>query len=221
MTSSVVLLNVPPLPDAPAFLRGQSFAVVRGCYCGDTAAGAALMDAWRAWQAPSIDMFQEMPFAAVAGISMDPEGPVPGTGTSAWMNALSDEAIDVLIAHTTPRGGPPPLIYSEVRHVGGAVQAAEGSAYGHRREQLVLHAIGITPSPEAHATVSAHLDAYRQALKPYLSGAVYPNFLEGEEKWARTADGFPPETLQRLQALKATYDPDNLFCYGLDIQPAA
>ena len=139
------------------------------------------------------------------------------------MAALSDDAIDVLIDYTAPQGGPAPLVYSEVRHVGGAVQttAATASAYGHRDEQLALHVIGITPNAEAYRHVTAHIKQFQEALAPHLSGTVYANFLEGEEKWARTGDAFPAETLRRLQQLKAIYDPDNLFCYGLDIQPAA
>lgn len=222
MTTSVVLLNVPPLPDVPEMLRGQSFAVVRGAYAGPAAEGAALMDHWRQWQSPVIDMFQEMPFAAAAGISMDPEGPMPGAGTSVWMDELSDEAIDVLIRYGTPQGGPPAIVSTEVRHLGGAIAQAEGvtSAYSLRNESLVLHAVGITPTPEAFTHVMGQLAGLRAALAPYLTGSVYPNFLEGEEKWARTADAFSPEVLEQLQAVKTKYDPQNIFRYALDIQPA-
>lgn len=222
MTTSVVLLNLPPLDDVPEMLRGQSFAVVRGAYAGPAAEGAALLDHWRQWQPPVVDMFQEMPFAAIAAVSMDPEEPVPGAGTSVWLDGLSDEAIEVLIRYGTPQGGPPALVSTEVRHLGGAIAQAEGatSAYSLRDESLVLHAVGFAPTPEALAQVTGHLASFRTALAPYLTGHVYPNFLEGEEKWARTADAFSPEALAHLQVLKAKYDPQNIFRYALDIQPA-
>ena len=39
LTSSVVLMNFPPFPEVPEFLRGQSFVIVRGCYSGLCGAG--------------------------------------------------------------------------------------------------------------------------------------------------------------------------------------
>ena len=35
LTSSVVIMNFPPIEDVPEPIRGQSFVIVRGCWCGD------------------------------------------------------------------------------------------------------------------------------------------------------------------------------------------
>jgi FAD/FMN-containing dehydrogenase len=42
------------------------------------------------------------------------------------------------------------------------------------------------------------------------------NFLEWGESGGRTRQGFSPESYRRLQALKAQYDPENLFSQGFD-----
>ena len=57
LTSSVVLMNFPPVPEVPEFLRGQSFVIVRGCYSGPMEEGEELLKHWRTWQAPLIDDF--------------------------------------------------------------------------------------------------------------------------------------------------------------------
>ena len=61
MTASVLIMNYPDSLDVPDPARGQSFAVVRGCHAGDPAAGSALIDSWRAWQTPALDVFGVMP----------------------------------------------------------------------------------------------------------------------------------------------------------------
>lgn len=222
MTTSAVLMNVPPLPEVPDMLRGKSFVIVRGCYVGSANEGAALMDTWRQWQPAAIDMFQEMPFAAVAGISMDPEGPVPGLGSAEWITGLSDEAIEVLLYYGMPQDGPPAFLKTEIHHAGGRVSQAAGggAAFSHREQTLAVHVVGITPTPEAMQGVQRAMAGFRADMAPQLAGATYINFLDGEENWARTADAFSPEALRRLRALKAEYDPGNLFRFALDIQPA-
>jgi FAD/FMN-containing dehydrogenase len=222
MTTSAVLMNVPPLPDVPDMLRGKSFVIVRGCYVGPAAEGAALLDFWREWQPAAIDMFQEMPFTGVAGISMDPEGPVPGLGSGEWLTAMSDEAIEVMLRYGTPQGGPPAFLKTEIHHAGGRMSQApgEGAAFSHREQRLLVHVVGIAPTPEAVRAVHEAIAGFRTGLAPVLTGATYTNFLDGEEKWARTAEAFTAQALRRLQALKTEYDPQNLFRYGLDIRPA-
>ena len=221
LTSSVVLMNFPPVPQVPEFLRGQSFVMVRGCYCGPVEQGEALIQAWRDWRTPLIDGFKEMPFSQVATISNDPVDPIAGLGTGAWLRELSDEAIDILIRSGAPNNGhgPSPLIFAEVRHVGGAVARvkAQASAYGNRDASLLLQMVGATPSPEAYSTLKQYTTQIKQQLQPYLTGGVYLNFLEGEESQQRVEDGYSPEAYQRLSRLKAAYDPDNRLRSGFNL----
>lgn len=218
LTSSIVLMNFPPIPQVPEFLRGQSAVIVRGCYAGPVEQGAALVDEWRAWRTPMLDAFGEMPFSQVAAISNDPEGPTKGLSTSVWLRELSDEAIDTLIQYGVGSG----LTVIEVRHVGGRIAQASPdlNAYSNREDALVLQLIGMTPTPEAWTALEDYAGRFKQALRPVLTGRVYLNFLDGEEKRARTQDAYTPEAFRRLTALKARYDPENRFAYGLAIPPA-
>ncbi len=221
MTSSVVLLNVPPLPIMPEPLRGKSFAVVRGCYTGDLEAGAALIDDWRRWQPPAIDMFGPMPFSQSAAISQDPEDPTPAVVTGAWLSNLDEAASEALTRFTLPQDGPPLIVFSEVRHIGGAVSRGDvgGAAYGSRDAELLLEVVSIAPTPEIAGAARSHIAAMMAALGPAQSGKVYMNFMEGQEAHERIADGFSPESFQRLRQLKRAWDPGNRLRYGFAITP--
>jgi FAD/FMN-containing dehydrogenase len=223
LTASIVLMNVPPLPDIPPILSGKSFVIVRGCYSGDLEEGQKLVDYWRDWQSPLIDDFKALPFSQAAQISQDPVEPGPFPTTGAWLNDLSTETAEVLIDHTLPKAGPPALVFSEVRLAGGAISRveAEANAYSQRDAEWIWVSIGVAMNPEMGEMIERHFEQMRQALGPSLTGKVYMNFVHGEEGIQRTRDGFSEGNYRRLQAIKAKYDPDNVFGYSFDIQPAS
>jgi hypothetical protein len=173
---------------------------------------------WRDWRQPQIDLFGPMPFSAVETISNDPVDPIPGSTTTEWLRALDPEAIDTIMDHAFTVGGPPPVMFLEVRHTGGAVSRGEpDAAYGNRDASLLLEAVGATPTPEAKEALHAHLARLRERLRPHTTGGAYLNFLTGAQKGARPHEGLTEEDYRRLQALKRQYDPQNLFRYGLDL----
>jgi FAD/FMN-containing dehydrogenase len=221
MTSSVVLMNYPPIPQLPEILRGRSVVMVRGCYAGAVEEGAALVDPWRSWRTPLIDDFKPMPFSAVGRISSDPVGPIAGSSTGAWLAELSDEAIDLLIEYGKPQSGPAPITKIEIRHAGGAMARVDPgvSAYGNRDATLNMQFIGITPTPEAHEAFQEHSDELKGKLHPYLTGGVYMNFLEGKEARRRTPDAYSAQTYERLVDLKAQIDPRNRMNHSFHIPP--
>jgi FAD/FMN-containing dehydrogenase len=82
-----------------------------------------------------------------------------------------------------------------------------------------LQVVGGAPTPEVYEAVKHHISQLKRALTPHLHGGVYLNFLDGSEARESTRAGFSPETYQRLQALKAKYDPKNRFSHSYDISP--
>jgi hypothetical protein len=222
MTSAVKIMNVPDLDVAPPPLRGQTVAILEGCYCGPLEEGEALLKTWRDWQAPIMDMFGPMPFSQVAQISQDPPDPMPSFITSEWLRELDDQAVDIITRYATLQEGQVPLIFIEVRHTGGAIGrvSAEDSAFGHRDVELLLQAVGLAPEPPLWQALSGYTDRLRADLQPWLASKVYMNFLEGEESVARVRDGFPAETFARLSALKTKYDPHNRFNRAMAISAA-
>lgn len=221
LTASVSLMNMPPIPEVPEFLRGQSVVFVRGAYAGPVEEGAALIQPWLDWKEPIANLWGPMPFSNVGKISNEPIDPTPALSSAAWVHELTDEAIDTILEYTLPAGGPPALIFSEVRHAGGVMARVgqDANAYSNRESRFVLQMVGITPTREAHEALKQHIAEYKRELQPALTGKVYINFLEGEERRERTQDAFSAETYRRLQQIKAEYDPKNRMDYGFDITP--
>jgi len=219
LTSSFALMNFPPIPDVPGFLRGRSFVIVRGCYSGPVAQGEALLDYWRTWRTPLIDDFKTMPFSQVALISNDPVEPMAALTSTAWLRELSDEAIEIMVNSSNPALGSP-LAFLEVRHAGGAITQPQASAYSNREGVLNMQMVGAIFSPEGQTALTTFYAQVKQALQPYLTGKVYMNFLEGEESRAQVKHGFSAEAYQHLTQLKAKYDPENVFGYAFNITPA-
>jgi len=223
LTSSVVLMNVPPMDEIPEPLRGKSFVVVRGCWSGDLDAGRQLIDGWREWHAPVIDMFGPIPFSAADTISDDPADPMPVMVTSEWADALTDEVIDILVTATVPAPGRQPTMqFAEIRHAGGAVRELGAGAVNRagRSDEFLVALGGLVMSAEGGVALEAALRHTRQQLAPHVTGATYLNFTEGRERQERSASAFGAEHSSRLGTLKSALDPADRFCHGVTVASA-
>lgn len=216
MTSSLRIMNLPDFEFIPEPIRGKTVTMLAGCYCGAVEEGAALIQAWRDWQAPMMDAFRPMPFRDAGQISQDPEEPSPSFSRGFWLKALDDDTIDAFVRYSTLQEGQVPLIGTDFRHAGGAVARADraATAFGDRDHEILVQFIGIVPAPPLSAALHAYTDRLLAEITPALAGTVYMNFLEGAESAARVREGFPDGKYERLAALKQQYDPGNRFGYG-------
>jgi len=217
MTTVGRLLQLPPIPDIPEPLRGRSFVAVQAFYLGSEAEGAALVAPVRALE-PEIDTVQTIPAAALQHVHMDPEHPVPGRGDGMLLDDLPAAGIDALVAAAGPGSGSP-LLSVEVRQLGGALgrPAAGGGAVSHLNADFALFGIGIAMTPEMGTAAAAHVETVREALAPWEAETTYLNFAEREVAGDRI---FGPYAHHRLRAVKAVYDPADLFRSNQPIAPA-
>lgn len=218
LTSSLVFMNFPPIPEVPEPLRGGSFLIVRGCWCGDLEAGRELLDGWRRIAPPAMDLWDVLPFSQAAMISNDPVDPMPCVDTGAWLDRLDTPTAAVIAAHTFPDAGPPPLMFTEVRHLGGAVARNDRSltSMGHRDGTFLLHSIGIPMDPSAPLRPTPGQETLMAVLAPSLSPSTYHNFLDGEARRRSTATSVDASARPVLAALDAQLDPEGLLRYGVD-----
>ncbi len=140
---------------------------------------------------------------------------------SAFLRELSDEAIDILADAFS--GAPSPSAAIGVEHLGGAVaRVGPGeTAFAHRQSPFNLMVLSAWDEPAEDARNIAWVREVMAAVRPWLADAVYVNYMgdaaaEGEDR-TRAAYG---AAYDRLAAIKARYDPGNLFHMNQNVAPA-
>ncbi|HVE67703.1 MAG TPA: FAD-binding oxidoreductase [Solirubrobacteraceae bacterium] len=216
MTSLGRLLNVPPLPQVPEFVRGKSFVVVEAAFLGTEAQGAELLAPLRALE-PAMDTFATIAPPALVALHMDPPEPVPGESDGFLVGELPDAGIQAILDATGPGTGSP-LVSLELRALGGAIgrHDPDGGAANATDARYAEFAVGMAMTPEMKQAVAERLDAVREAVAGWATGGHYMNFCD------RATDRetmFPPETYTRLREVKRAYDPDDLFQANHPIPP--
>ena len=208
MASWARILQVPPLPDIPEPVRGRQLVVVEAAYLGGEDAGGELLRALREL-GPELDTFAPAPPAALGHLHMDPEDPVPSAARGQLLDALPAAAVDAVVEAAGPGSGSP-LLSLELRLLGGALTRAtpDAGAIATLDHAFLTFAVGMVMNPEMGAAVNRQIDAVAKALEQWDAGVTFANFVDVPTD-PRTC--YPPETFERLQQVKARYDPHNLF----------
>jgi len=224
LTSSFNITAFPPIDLVPEPLRGRTFVIVRGCFSGARSgeAGKELVDEWRSWREPLMDMWTTMPFARSAEISMDPVDPVPASSSGRWLERLDRSVLDAMLDAVVGSGGPSPMLFAEVRHGGGAVQRPNPDvSFAARDGERLLELVGLVTGPGVADDIDARIERTWQRLDPLLAPLPgFLNFVEGHERVELSARAFDPSTRSRLAAAKRHYDPQNLFRHGVPLTPS-
>jgi FAD/FMN-containing dehydrogenase len=134
---------------------------------------------------------------------------------SAFADKESVPEVLRIVADVAASGRSP---FINVRSLGGAVSRVpdDATAYAHRQAELVVLTITAGPEPVVAAARPA-VDAFWERLAPHINGA-YANFLTAATE-QEVAAIYPTETYRRLAAVKARYDPGNLFAGNHNIRP--
>jgi FAD/FMN-containing dehydrogenase len=217
LTSVGRILQFPPIPEIPEPLRGGQFAVVEGILMGSEAWGSELLAPLREL-GPAMDTFANVPPVGIAELHMDPPDPVPYTGEGMMLGELTHAAIDAFVAAAGPESGSP-LLSAEIRHLGGALHrsAPHHGALATFDASFLTFAVGLVLDETTYRANRAALGKVAEALAPYDTGRQYLNFAEQHTDAARF---YKPEVYKRLRAVKAEYDPGNLFRANHPISPA-
>lgn len=222
LTSAFNITSFPPLEQVPEPLRGRTFTIVRGCHAGavDDPAGPALVDEWRAWREPSMDLWGRMPFAACAQISQDPVDPVPAAASGRWLAGLDTSVVESMVDAVVGDGGPSPMLLAEARHAGGAVSRPNPAAsFAARDAAWSLELIGMIPDAGADVELERRFEKTWRRLEGLLTEQHgYLNFVDGQERVQTATHAFDASTRSRLAAVKREYDRDDLFRHGIPLE---
>ena len=215
VTTSMAMINFPPLEQVPEPLRGRRTIALRFAYPGSTTEGEQLAAPLRALAPALIDAIGVLPTAEMGVIHSDPDQPIPAWDRGMLLSSIDQEFADELLAEVGP-GSNAPIIAVEVRQLGGATRkdVTGGSAAGGRASDFSLTLIGV-PDPDLFDEVLPQLgDRVMAAVAPWLSPETNINFagrLRSEEHFA---SAWPTASFERLAQIRERYDPHKLFVYG-------
>jgi FAD/FMN-containing dehydrogenase len=220
VSTIAALGQVPPDEHFPEELHYRRFTLLAGLYAGPIEEGRQALQPLLDFSEPLIDMSGVMPYIEVQQMF---DADYPDGLRYYWKSlnllSLDDEAIARLVGHA--RRQPSPLSTTDLWHVGAAVSrvAPEASAFNGRHAEFLLNPEANWIDPADDAANIAWARETIADLVPFSDGSRYLNFAgfqEEGESMMRAA--FGPQ-YARLQALKAKYDPDNLFRLNQNVRP--
>jgi hypothetical protein len=216
-TSSLALLQLPPLPELPPPLAGQFTVAVRFASTHGADECAPLLEPLRQLATPVLDGVDTIPYAAIGAVHADPPNPTPSHEEQALLRELPDELVERTLELAGPGTGSPQLVV-EIRQLGGALaRPASPSAFCHHDAAYSYAAIGV-PAPDALEALLSHGSAMMDAAAPFATGGLMPNFGAGNE--LRPGQfRYDPDTRSRLLALSAEHDPAGVLRVGRYLDP--
>ena len=207
-------IAAPPEDFIPEEWHGKLVAITAGMWNGPVEEGERALAPLRTFAEPIVDLYGEIPYAELQSMIDDPPGK-RNWWTAEYLDELPDEALDALVSYAEQM----PLSFTQLLVLpwGGEVARRTDSPLSKRDAKWILHPFGVWEGADRDEEHMAWGRACRDIFAPWASGGVYLNFVgdEGEDR-VRAAFG---EAYERLAAVKAEFDPDNLFRGNQNIRP--
>jgi len=220
LSSLCLFWSVPPDEPFPPEHHGKSVLVVAGVYSGAVEDGEPVVQPLRELAQPLIDLSGPWPWL---GLQSGFDALFPKGAFYYWKSRalaeLPDEAIDEIADWAARR--PSPLTDLTIWHHGGAMGRVgeTETAYGGRDAPfLVTGEVSWSDSAQNDEAIAWGREFWA-AMGRHSTGGLYLNFPGlGEEKEELVRAGYGVN-YDRLAALKAKYDANNLFRMNLNIPP--
>ena len=220
LTAVLTLRLAPPAPFVPPEWHGKPIIGMVVCYTGadpltDLAPIRALGD-------PIVDLIIEKPYAAQQSML---DATQPKGLHYYWKTEFLPELTDGFLAafHAGGTAVTSPLSQSIIFHLEGALneRADDDGAVGNRDARYVAGFAGCwRPDDPQAAEHTAWVRRSWETIRPFSTGGNYVNFQLADDDQDRTAAAYGGN-YDRLQRVKAAYDPDNVFRVNRNVPPRA
>jgi FAD/FMN-containing dehydrogenase len=219
--SAPAILTAPPAPFVPEHLHGQLVLGLIVCYAGSVEAGEEAVRPFRQL-GPEVDLVAPMPYSAIQSM-LDAATP-PGL-QNYWKTenvaALPDTALDVILGEGAGVSSPLSMIVIEPKGRAISRVGDDDTALGSRDAAHTVYNFGMWENPLEADKHVAWTRQFMDALSPFTTPGVSLNFTSDQQHDKAVASFGGPAKYQRLQRLKDTYDPGNLFRLNQNVTPTA
>ena len=205
VTTSFRMLNLPPMPELPQFLRGRQLVVIDGAVLADDERAEEILADLRALE-PEMDTFARVPAASWCGCTWTPRARRPAVSASTILADLPGRRDrDVPGAHR-----PGLRLDAAVRRAAPARWGAGPAGRGRRRAADARRAVravrrgdrgdaGDGPAGPRRRRRAGRRDVRRTPRDATTSTSRSPRSTSGKS--------FPEQTWQRLKGIRSAVDP--------------
>lgn len=218
LTSSVGMVEYPPLPVLPEPLRGKHVVHVRFAYTGDAESGREFARPWQDLAPRLAERVGDLPYTDTGSIYGEPDFPHAYDGNNVLLSQLPPAASRAVHEFAGPTSDVPCIV--DIRHLGGVMSRPPEvpGAVCHRDARYILRVLSPLGSVDPATARAVHQRVY-DAVRPWTLGRSL-NFIYGEsEPGEYLAEVYDEPTLRRLRELKATVDPANTFRLTRNVFP--
>jgi FAD/FMN-containing dehydrogenase len=215
LSTIVNVMPAPPLPFIPEDRLGELIMMGQFCFAGPADEAERVLAPFRALGEPIADMVKAQPYSDL--IEPVPEGYRPLVAMrNTFVDDVGIDRIRPLLETLEENKHLRPV--AQFRVLGGAINRvpAEATAYAHRDRRFMVNLGSFYEDPAELADRVAWVESLVASVDG--SGASV-NFLTDEPE-ARVRAAYPGKTWDRLAAIKARYDPGNVFRSTQNVPPA-
>jgi FAD/FMN-containing dehydrogenase len=218
LSTIALIMPAPPAPFVPAEAQGKPAFVTLAVHSGPVEGGEAQFAPFRALARPIVDLLGPMPYPAIYAFTEAAQAPTMEHVRSTYLASIDDDVVRTVLGFMGQATSPRAMV--QLRVLGGAMARvpSDATAFAHRGAGAMLTIITPYDDPSESEVHRAWTMAFLDALRPKATG-TYVNFLEDEGE-ARIREAYPGATYERLAAVKAAYDPTNVFSLNQNVRPA-
>jgi FAD/FMN-containing dehydrogenase len=218
LSAIVAVMPAPPMPFLPPEQHGQLVVMAQICFAGPPEDGERELEPFRSLATPIVDMVRPISYPEM--YPPEQEGFHPTTVIrTMFLDRIDQAAAETIVERISSSDAP--MRVTQIRVMGGAIARVpnDATAFAHRDSKIMCNVASFYEGPEDKVRREAWVDEFAGKLRQSDTGA-YANFLadEGPE---RVRAAYPGEAWDRLTAVKAKYDPTNLFHNNQNIPPAS
>ena len=218
LSTIVSALKAPPLPFLPPEVHGKPAVIIGLVHAGRLEEGEEAVEPFRRLAEPIADMVQPMPYQQMFPPEEEEFHPILRnhiTFLDRFDSSLAQTVAEYVAGSTAE------ATVVQLRVLGGAVARVpeEATAFAHRHRKMMANlalALPESGEPEPHeewlARLAGELESRAGATGSYIG------FL-GDVDPTRVRQAYPGKTWERLVAVKAKYDPGNLFRRNHNVPP--
>ncbi|WP_405142068.1 FAD-binding oxidoreductase [Sphaerisporangium sp. NBC_01403] len=217
LSTIINVMPAPPMPFLPEEWHGQLILMAFMAYAGDSEAGERAIAPFRALATPLADMLQTMPYSGMFA-SEEEEDQTTAVARTMFIDTVDRGVADTIVEYLESSDASMRAV--QLRVLGGAMARVpvDATAFAHRNSKIMVNVAAFYERLEERAIREAWVIELSGVLRQSDAGA-YVNFLQ-DESIDRVRAAYPGETWNRLRAIKAEYDPTNLFRLNQNIPPA-